>query len=95
MPEGVQRHALGERGTGLFTPVRALHRHARTTVAAATAMTTYTIFADHEKVKRGWLPLLTGLSQQAAAEELVARQDVVRRNGQPCKFKVLADGETP
>lgn len=56
---------------------------------------TFTIWANHEKVNRGWLPILTGLTGTEAAHELTTRQDRVRRTKQPCRFKALPDGETP
>lgn len=56
---------------------------------------TYTLWAKHEKVKRGWMPMMDGLTEAVGVNELVARQDRVRRSGEPCRFKLLPDGEIP
>lgn len=56
----------------------------------------WTVWASHEKVRAGeWLPLVTNLSGSEAVREVVTRQDRVRRNGQPCRFKALPEGESP
>jgi hypothetical protein len=62
----------------------------------------FTLWAKHEKVnpawagfKHGWMPLMTGLHHQMALDEMITRQDRVRRSGQPCQFKVLPDGKQP
>lgn len=55
---------------------------------------TMTLWALNSKVGR-WLPILKGLRPQAAVDEMTTRQDRVRRSGQPCIFKVLAEGEVP
>jgi hypothetical protein len=57
--------------------------------------TGFTLWARHEKVNRGWLPLITGLDEKAGLDELVTRQDRVRRLGVPCKFRLLAAGRHP
>lgn len=54
----------------------------------------WTLWAYHDKVKR-WTPVLTGLRHSIAIGELVVRQDRVRRSGEPCRFKLLPDGEAP
>ena len=57
---------------------------------------TWAVWCSHEKVKQGaWSVLLSGLSQGAAVDEMVHRQDRVRRSKQPCRFKVLPEGEQP
>ena len=53
------------------------------------------LWALHEKVGRRWILLIPGLRGQAAVDELIARQDAVRRSGQPCRFKLLPEGEPP
>jgi hypothetical protein len=63
------------------------------------ANTTWTLWANNEKVKRGWLPIITGMRHSVAVDELITRQDRVRRSGEPCQFKIVEDGmpvdETP
>lgn len=58
------------------------------------AKTRYTLWAYHDKVGR-WVPLFTGARHSTAIDELVTRQDRVRRSGQPCRFRMLPDGEDP
>lgn len=54
------------------------------------------LWCSHEKVRNGaWAILIPDLTPQAAVDELVSRKDRVRRNGQPCRFKLLAPGEVP
>lgn len=55
----------------------------------------WTLWALHEKVPRGWQPLLVGLTGQQAVNEMTVRQDRVRRSGQPCRFTVKPEGEQP
>lgn len=55
----------------------------------------HTVWAKHEKVKRGWMPVITYSSAQAAIDDVVARQDRVRRSKEPVRFKVLPLGEEP
>jgi len=56
----------------------------------------FTLWVSHDKVRQGaWTVLLSGLTQRLATDEMLTRQDRVRRNGSPCRFKLLPDGETP
>ena len=55
----------------------------------------YTLWARNSKGPRHWLPLFRGLSEQVALEEMIERQDRVRRTGHPCRFQVKPDGERP
>lgn len=55
----------------------------------------FTVYAKNTKVGPRWIPLLVGLPSQVAVEEMVERQDRVRRSGQPCRFAVRPDGEGP
>lgn len=49
----------------------------------------------HEKVRHGeWQAFLTGPAT-LIVDEMITRRDVVRRNGQPCRFKALPPGEVP
>lgn len=52
------------------------------------------LWAYHDKVK-SWILLIENLRGQAAVDELIKRQDGVRRSGQPCKFKLLPVGREP
>jgi hypothetical protein len=54
----------------------------------------YTLWAKHDKM-RSWSPLFTGLAQQHALDEMLARQDRIRRTGHDCRFRVLPDGKQP
>ena len=56
--------------------------------------TLYTVWGQ-TKGARGWLPLVSGLSQQVAVEELVQRQDRVRRAGYQTRFTISVDGVRP
>ena len=55
----------------------------------------FTIWALHEKVPRGWQPIVTGLAGDAAVAELTRRQDVVRRRDEPCRLILLPDDARP
>ena len=56
----------------------------------------WNLWTSHDKVKAGhWSVLIPGLSQRKAVEEMVERQDRVRRSGQPVRFKALPEGEEP
>lgn len=66
----------------------------RTHLFPGIANARWTLWAFHDRVGR-WGPLLSGLRHSVAVDELVERQDRVRRNGQPCRFKLLPDGEPP
>lgn len=55
----------------------------------------YTLWAKHGNVRSGWLRLLTGLTQEQAVNEVVTRQDRVRRSGEPVRFTVAIDGKRP
>lgn len=54
----------------------------------------FTIWAKHDQVRR-WLPILTGLTGDAAVAELTRRQDVLRRRDEPCRIVMLEDGKVP
>jgi len=56
---------------------------------------TYTVWAKHASVRSGWLPLFRGVSQERAVNEVVTRQDRVRRSGEPVRFTVAIDGKRP
>ena len=56
----------------------------------------YNLWVSHDYVSKGkWKVLIAGLSRQLAIDEMTKRQDVVRRNGQPARFRALIEGETP
>ena len=55
---------------------------------------TMAIWAFHTKVGR-WCRIEHGLDGETAVVNLTARQDRVRRSGQPCRFVVLPDGKEP
>lgn len=54
----------------------------------------YSVWAYHQRVKR-WVPLVENLSGEEAVNEAAVRADRVRRSGQPCRFRVLPEGEAP
>ena len=58
------------------------------------ANASWCLWAYHDRVAR-WVPLLTGMRHSVAIDELVTRQDRVRRSKQPCKFRLLPEGELP
>ena len=55
---------------------------------------TYDLWAYHERIGH-WLLIVPGLRGQAANDELITRQDRVRRSGQPCTFRLLPTGQRP
>lgn len=52
------------------------------------------LWAFSPKVKR-WVLLMPELRGQAAVDEMIARQDRVRRTGYDTVFKLLPPGEEP
>jgi hypothetical protein len=58
------------------------------------ANATWTLYAYHDKVKR-WVPLFTGARHSIALDEMLTRQDRVRRSGEPCRFVMRPDGQRP
>jgi hypothetical protein len=54
----------------------------------------FTLWAKHDKM-RSWSPLMTGLAQQVALDEMIERQDRLRRTGDSCQFRVRPDGQSP
>ena len=54
----------------------------------------FVLWALNARVKR-WLPIISDLNSQAAADEMSTRQARVRLSGQPCIFKVLPQGAVP
>jgi hypothetical protein len=60
------------------------------------AGSTWNLWVSHDKVRKGeWFPLLRGISRKRAVDEMTMRQDIVRRNKQPCRFRALIEGEKP
>lgn len=60
----------------------------------ATVEVLWSLWAKHAKVPR-WVRLETGMKLQRATDEMIVRQDRVRRSGEPCRFKLLPDGKEP
>lgn len=54
----------------------------------------FTVWALNDRVRK-WLPLDSGLSEQAAVEDMLERQDRVRRSGYATRFVVRPDGKKP
>ena len=56
----------------------------------------FDLYASHQRVRAGeWLFIIGGLRGQSATDELIARQDRVRRSGEPVRFRLVPEGETP
>jgi hypothetical protein len=54
----------------------------------------YVLWARNPRAGDRWLPIVK-LRGQAAADELIIRQDRIRRSKYECRFKLLPEGETP
>ena len=59
---------------------------------AARVEVLFTVWAKADKVKR-WVPLMSGLIQQVALDEMIERQDRCRRTGYVCLFQIQPDGK--
>lgn len=54
----------------------------------------FTVWAFSPPVKK-WVPLMSGLNQQVALDEMIERQDRIRRSKFECRFAVRPDGKHP